>query len=367
MKYRLFTQMLAGLAIAFTLGAAATQSSTAQSNKLLCGTPTEECDRVSGRFEQLSSAEINAIAQQTTVAIVPGLTPKLAADFEKNRNNPLAHSRNPDGVWHPGSGVIIAREGTKYYVLTSSHNFKQRHLENNISYGIRTSDGRVHVVKQINDGRGCPLNGKPSVGKLIRLGCYSIRVPRRVAGVDLAVVSFDSDRDYLVASLGNNDDLNIGDLVYISGWPDPEKERDPVTGRCRGRVAPRQWAMLSSPVVAKIEPRQSEFGWGYSIFYLDKTSPGMGGGPVFDAQGRVVSIHGRGSGERAKLIRQYCAVPENMRSTELESEDIENLLAEAANYPPTSLSNKFSSGNSVNLFQSLLAEAGINLPFPDSP
>lgn len=312
---------------------------------------------------KLSPAEINAIARQTTVAIAPGLTPELAKEFENNRNNPLARSNDSDGLWNPSSGVIIAREGKKYYVLTVSHSFKQRHLDENMSYGIRTSDGRVHVVKGINDGRGCPLNGKPSVGKLIRFGCYSINVPQRVTGVDLAVVSFDSDRDYMVASLGNNDDLNTGDNVYISGWPDPEKEKDPRTGKCRGRVARRQWRLVSSTVVAKIENlRETEFGWGYGIFYLDKTQPGMAGGPVFDANGRVVSIHGRGSGEKQNLVRQYCAVPENRLSTELQSEDIENILAEAAEDTPTNLHQGFSSGQSMNVFLSLLVRAGINLP-----
>lgn len=37
MKYQLFTQMLTGLAIAFTLGTAATEPSAAQSKKFFCG------------------------------------------------------------------------------------------------------------------------------------------------------------------------------------------------------------------------------------------------------------------------------------------------------------------------------------------
>lgn len=38
MKYQLFTKMLIGLAIAFTLGTAATEPSAAQSRKFFCST-----------------------------------------------------------------------------------------------------------------------------------------------------------------------------------------------------------------------------------------------------------------------------------------------------------------------------------------
>lgn len=69
----------------------------------------------------LSLEEINSIARQTTVLIAPGLTPQLVQEIENNRNNPL--STKAEKVWNPGSGVIIAKEGKNYYVLTVAHNF----------------------------------------------------------------------------------------------------------------------------------------------------------------------------------------------------------------------------------------------------
>ncbi|NES68441.1 MAG: serine protease, partial [Okeania sp. SIO2D1] len=205
---------------------------------------------------QLSIAEINSIARQTTVLIAPALTPELRQDLEENRNNPLKKS----GIWNPGSGVIIAKTGNKYYVLTVAHNFIQRHLDSKQYwqqlggipyYGIRTYDGKVHIVKDVNDYRGCPLKGNPKLTVLVRFGCRDRFIAGtdiversigtdQIRGVDLAIVTFKSTNNYTVAPLGDPKQVNINDRVYISGWPDPEREQDPQTGGCRNRVARRQ-------------------------------------------------------------------------------------------------------------------------------
>ena len=232
---------------------------------------------------ELSTEEINSIARQTTVLVAPGLTPDLIKELEENRNNPLAKDSDADGVWNPGSGVIVGKQQNRYFVLTVTHNFKQRHLKLNIPYGIRTSDGRVHPISEVDDGRDCPLEAEITSQKLVRFGCYSIAVPGRVAGTDLAVVSFESDVEYPIASLGNVGNLQLGDTVYVSGWPDPEKEKDAVTGKCRGKVAQRQRRLAWSPITRTILPQEGENG--YSIFYIDSTRPGMSGGPVLDQNG----------------------------------------------------------------------------------
>ncbi|NEO30696.1 MAG: trypsin-like peptidase domain-containing protein [Symploca sp. SIO3C6] len=312
---------------------------------------------------QLSPEEINSIARQTTVLIAPGLTPELIDELEENRQNPLARAKDPDGVWNPGSGVIIAKEGKSYYVLTVTHNFKQRHLDENMSYGIRTSDGQVHEVTEVNDDRGCPLNG--GVGQdqqLLRFGCYSKYLPNRVNGFDLAIVRFESDKKYAVAPLGSPDDIKMMDTVFISGWPDPEKEQDAVTGKCRGRVARRQRRLAWGPVTGKINPAQGQNGYG--IFYVDQTRPGMSGGPVFDSNGFVVGVHGRGSADKGQLVRQYCSLPKDLNNTTFESED---LAAQAGGSDPTILHTRFSSAQNLNNFSNVTNQAGMKLSFNRLP
>jgi hypothetical protein len=319
------------------------------------------CLAIAPASAELSLEEINSIARQTTVLIAPGLTPELVKELEANRNNPLARESNPDGVWNPGSGVIIAKENNTYYVLTVTHNFKQRDLDKNLVYGIRTSDGLVYEVKNINDRRDCPLEEKPNpVSRLLRFGCYSLKIPTRVAGPDLAVVSFTSDRDYPIASLGNVDRIDVEERIYISGWPDPEKEKDRVTGQCRGKVARRQRRLAWTPITRKIQPQQGENG--YSIFYLDQTRPGMSGGPVFDNNGYVIGVHGRGSADKGRLVQEYCSV-NNLESASFESEDLTKTVSEAVRYDPPTLHTRFSSGQNLNNFLTLWEPLTLDLPF----
>lgn len=313
---------------------------------------------------ELSTEEINSIARQTTVIVAPGLTPDLIKELEENRDNPLAKDSDSDGVWNPGSGVIVGKKQDSYFVLTVTHNFKQRHLKLNIPYGIRTSDGLVHPISEVDDGRDCPLKEEINSEKLVRFGCYSIVVPGRVAGTDLAVVSFQSDVEYPIASLGDVSKLNLGDTVYVSGWPDPEKEKDAVSGKCRGKVAQRKRRLAWSPVTRTIQPQEGENG--YSIFYIDSTRPGMSGGPVFDQNGFVVGVHGRGSADKGELARQYCSVREE-NIPQFESEDIEKVVSDAVDYEPPILYRQFSSGQNANNFKSLWDELGIPVLFNLQP
>jgi serine protease Do len=303
---------------------------------------------------ELSPREINSIARQTTVLIAPGLTPELRRELEENRNNPL----KPGGNWNPGSGVIVARQGNKYYVLTVAHNFFQRHLDTKELwpqsggipfYGIRTWDGKIHKIDGVDDGRGCPLRGSPEARTLIRFGCRDFFVPGKdtvdrqsgqgqdnVKGIDLAVISFVSQEEYAVAPLGDVSSLKVGDRVYISGWPDPEQERREA-GQPAPPVSRRERRLAWGPVTRKLNPE--EVNQGYSIFYTD-------------SNGRVVGNHGIGSRNKKLCGSNQPA------STRFESRDSLGQAVDA-----NSLSELYSRAQQVNKALDLIRQVGLNLPF----
>jgi hypothetical protein len=183
-----------------------------------------------------------------------------------------------------------------------------------------------------------------------------------VQGIDIAIVSFESDRDYAVATLGDASTVNLGDTVYVSGWPDPEKEaigqRDgkPICGNVK--IPRRQRRLAWGKVSGKISPAPENLG--YSIFYTDNTRAGMSGGPVFDSNGRVVGTHGMGS-----MRKPECGSIQFESRAELESRDNPSSTPKELSF--ISLLQDYSSSQNVNEFVSLITNKGLKLPFNVNP
>ncbi len=211
----------------------------------------------------LTREQIEAVASQTTVVIAQGLQ---KGDIEARQE------------WNPGSGAIVARDGDTYYALTAYHVVQTR----NVVYGIRTADGEVHIVDDVNND-----------DNIYPFGQRLIEADGQIRGFDLAIVKFQSDRDYPVAVMGDSARIRQGDPLYVSGWPQPE---DFDARRVRKTAAGSLNAAFPSP-------------WndgGYSLLYDNDTQPGMSGGPVFNNDGELVGIHGRGRAQQG----YFCIDPE---------------------------------------------------------
>lgn len=208
--------------------------------------------------------DVDAIASQVTVLIAKGL-----------KEGDVASRRE----WDPGSGVIIAHEGDTYYVATNTHVVKWPNPKN--VWGVLTPDHKVHSVA--DDGQS-----------IIRFGKYG----EKIDGYDLAILKFNSTNFYHVATIGDSEKLEIKNGVLNSGWPQPQ---DQSSKRQRLYRAGRITKVASVPIA----------DGGYSVLYSNETRPGMSGGPVLNASGELIGIHGRG---RAKG-NTYCVDPEINKSS----------------------------------------------------
>jgi tetratricopeptide (TPR) repeat protein/S1-C subfamily serine protease len=159
-----------------------------------------------------------------------------------------------------GSGVIVAKQGTSYYVLTAKHvvqNLDTKQLFTNLQ--LVTYDQERYGV----------------AGTVV------------AAGVDLAVVKFSSNTNYPLAQLGQYSP-NTGDFAFVGGFPGREAINSPLW----------QWQLnpgyVNDKEQGKLNTQDTQsFSNGYDLIYSSISYGGMSGGPVFNSAGNVIGIHGR--------------------------------------------------------------------------
>ena len=192
----------------------------------------------------------------------------LARDVGAIAKKTVVRIESTDGGF--GSGVIIGRseQGTKniYTVLTAAH-------------VVKTPDTNYKIVTPV------PLNS-PIGRKRVTINLDAQRNIKVIPNVDLAVISFESSYTFAIGTIGNSEYADEGSPVYVAGFPKP--------GKAITRIALQFTGGMVSSRLDESDSNPQERNNGYDISYTNITRVGMSGGPVFDAAGRIVAIHGQG-------------------------------------------------------------------------
>lgn len=148
-----------------------------------------------------------------------------------------------------GSGVIIKHTGNTYTILTAAH--------------------------VVNDLRSSPLQITTADRQKYTTNPSQVRLS--TDRLDLATISFQSDRNYPVAALGNSDNVIKGQQIFAAGFQGDALKFHPGT-------------------VVAISHQSQELGYGLAIGTAD-ILPGMSGGGLFDRAGNLIGINGKSVGK----------------------------------------------------------------------
>jgi tetratricopeptide (TPR) repeat protein len=204
-----------------------------------------------------SSLFLTAALVGTTVALVqPVAAAKSASEVEAIARAVVVEIRLQQNR-SVGSGVIIDRKGDLYTLVTNKHvvcgDRLCSELPSGESYSLGLADGQQYQVK---------------ASSIKLLG----------SDLDLAIIQFRSNRNYAVAKVAAAGSLKTEDEVYTAGFPFEQPG----------------FAFGEGTAIAVVDKRLTDDSGGYTIIYNALTLPGMSGGGVFDGNGQLVAIHGRG-------------------------------------------------------------------------
>ncbi len=178
-----------------------------------------------------------------TPTTTPTTTPTISLqDFAKDRIVSIETSAGQ------GSGVIVKHVGNTYTILTAAH------VVNNLRSSpltITTPDLQPHPID-------------PSQVKLAD------------NSLDLASITFQSDRNYTVAQLGDSRPVTRGQRIFVAGFQAKSLKFAPGT-------------------IVAIGHQPHAHGYGI-VLGSATILPGMSGGGLFDTAGSLIGINGRSVG-----------------------------------------------------------------------
>ena len=167
-----------------------------------------------------------------------------------------------------GSGVIIAKQGKTYYVLTAKHvvctNIEKPLCEQNGTHQIVTPDGATHKLD------------------------YQT-VEANQAWLDIAIFSFESSNNYAVATLGKYDPEDR--WIFVSGFPEQNVGTDGkptrlITGGRLQKEEEEEFRVKETGSLTKSQGKRQD-----GLVYTNISYGGMSGGAVLDREGRLIGIN----------------------------------------------------------------------------
>jgi tetratricopeptide (TPR) repeat protein len=227
----------------------------------------------------------------------------------------------------------VAKRGKIYYVLTASHVVNKKD-----NYKVVAPDGQEYQIKR----------DRISLLK----------------GVDLAVVSFQSDLNYQIATLG---DYNLGvtekTIAFLSGFPAFKENSERRSQRLLtvGGILSEDLSLFSAQNLYSLAQNS-----GYKLIYSNMSYPGMSGGAILDSQGRVIGIHAASEGEVS--LQESDRVTETYLGRSL-GLPISTFIAKAeqANIQPQSLKIEIARPQTLRASEiKLIDESLVNLETPSN-
>ena len=183
-----------------------------------------------------------------------------------------------NGDNYPGSGVIVRKEENIYSVLTAAHvvcNLSNQSVDTE-EFEVKTFDNIVHdSYEGSNLNVKCPpiLKGQKKMSSTFCSAPISKAYPWPI---DIAVLKFKSDKEYIVAQRTSSV-KRYGNDVYISGFP---------------KSANGELVIRKSQGTIDIPPSSiNQTCKGYGLRYVARTEIGMDGGGVWSKKGKLVGIH----------------------------------------------------------------------------
>ena len=201
-------------------------------------------------FKFMMHWNLHAIFGGASIALVAiNLAPAVALSSAEVNNIARSVTVRITSGNGTGSGVLIRKEGKTYTLLTAAHVLANK----TAVYEVITPDAQRYTLDR-----------------------KSIKTHTRA---DLAIAKFTSTKSYSVTKIARSEGIAEGMPCYVAGFP--------------GKTAAMTESIYNFTKGEITAAPAQPFKDGYGLVYTNTTLPGMSGGPIFNADGALIGIHGR--------------------------------------------------------------------------